>query len=412
MSLKFNDAGQPLKNSPPQQDFNGPKVAQEQRRQSSTASGRRDGKRLLEAYQEKFALRPICDLKETDETSERLTIKNSGAPGSGPKLDRSNKSFLCVIDTHLRSLAKNQRESSRHNSKKSLSRSKDKDTNLRSSMRSPGPSTELLRRAANSRRGAKPDPQPLNHNTSSSSLIEDAASAQAPPQNSSLVHTIEYQAKEIMRLNDELNRYKSKYLAAKKTVKHLQLALAEADSDCRNAEVQASVQGEHCCACRLAKQIPADYALDSSKKAGAYEFFGSSLAVKKLIGASQPLERRKSTLLNLFKHSPAEQPDLNRRSSASNSYFKGPLTTVSSKPPVDPFANITKRRLGSSSLLISPPLMNTTQASNVECTNITSHNSRLQTSLQQSAVNHVRNLRKKSRNELISKLCSKDKLFR
>jgi hypothetical protein len=226
-----------------------------------------------------------------------------------------------------------------------------------------------------------------------------------------LVHTIEYQAQEILRLNDELNRYKSKYVAAKKIVKELQHALSEVDCVLKDSDLQAPCsQEEHCCACK-AKNIKTGSQKQGLRKGDVLEFFGSSLAVKKLIGANQPLERRKSTLLNLFKKSEVLQPDLNRRTSAGNSYCKGPMTTVNSNQPVDPFMNITKRRLANSSLLIGPPLMNMTQASNVECSNIASQSSKLQTSLQQSAINHVRNLRKKSRNELISKLCSKDTFF-
>jgi hypothetical protein len=365
----------------------------------------------MEVYQEKFLQKNLSDLKETDETSERLTIKNSGALVAASKLDRSNRSFLCVIDTHLRSLEKNQRESSRHNSKKSISLSKDKDRVGREQLVAFIPPNQLLKQRPTSRRGTKPEVQALNHNTSSSSSIDDVPSAQPVPQNSSLVNTIEYQAKEILRLNDELNRYKSKYLTAKKTVKELQQTLSQVDSVLKDAGEQASAQEDHCCQCRLSNKNSLELLKENNRKGESLGFLGSSLAVKKLIGASQPIERRKSALLNLCKKSTDLKPDLNRRSSATNSYFKGMMTTANSKHPADPFVNITKRRLAISSLLINAPLMNTTQASNVDCNNAASLTSRLQTSLQQSAINHVRNIRKKSRNELISKLCAKDKLF-
>ncbi len=412
MSLKFNDACHSMKHSSSQPDFEGLKVSPDQGGQSSAAaSGRRSGKKLIEAYQERFIQPNLSDLKETDETSERLTIKNSGALASAARLDPGNKSFLCVIDTHLKSLARNQRESSRRSSKKLLSPSKDKEQLKRGQLFAPNPATDKAKRAPVPRRASKPDLQTQNHNTSSSSLIGELASAQAEPQNSSLVHTIEYQAKEILRLNDELNSYKSKYLAAKHTAKQLQQALAEVDSVFKASQSQACLPEDPCCPCRLSHRQSFRPQPDSCRKVEPLELFASSLAVKKLIGASQPLDRRKSTLLSLFKKSSPAQPDLNRRASATSSNSKTPQTTANMGQPADPFANITKRRLTNSSLLISPPFMNTTQASHLDCHNLTSQHSKHQTSLQQSAINHVRSLRKKSRNELINKLCSKDKLF-
>ena len=262
-------------------------------------------------------------------------------------------------------------------------------------------------------------------NTSSSlSMDPNNCNSSYVNANSSLVHTIEYQAKEILRLNEELNKYKAKYHLCKKRFKEMDKT--DQPNDKSNDRKISRNQDSMDCKCTSnfnRSQLEFNFLKASNFESGQ----NSSIAAMKRAEVSKPLERRKSTLLGLFKKTAMLNAETQRKNSpdyqnpnSNNLQSKIPLTSTGTRLNKNLFRNITNRRLANSSLLIGIPQVLQTTSTNAATTTLNIDKStecqnsgkKMQTPhLQQSTLNQVRKIRNKSRGDLIGGLCIKDTLF-